>query len=335
MPIIDRVPKCEWDPKPLEALIKAAGLSNKQAAANIGIGHATLRLWLHDRAFPNMERMVQVADYFGVPMDYLLGRCDEKTSCEILENYPKVFNQICRGAYESYLKTHLKSEDVVPEGYYAPYPYNLIEVIFGEAPDLVLTKEQEDGFELALTRLSKRESDYIIKVYRDGKTLSEIGREANVTRERVRQIVSSGVRTLRHPSNKNLIMYGPELCNLKTKIEQERLRLRMALEENLKLERELKAKKANVELLKKEYDAKTFLKDSDMDLDLRVTEMYLSARATHVLTNNGINTLGELIDFLNVSNPKKFRNCGVKTYHEIVEKVKEYTNLDYSDRMGA
>lgn len=75
------------------------------------------------------------------------------------------------------------------------YPDDLIKTIFGENSTFV--KELfEKWLEETINRLTPREAKVIMHRYKDGWTLEEIAREYGVTRERIRQIVSRGIRKL-------------------------------------------------------------------------------------------------------------------------------------------
>lgn len=73
------------------------------------------------------------------------------------------------------------------------------------APDKIVARALlKEGLESTLSTLSPREASVLVLRFGlvDGKqrTLEEVGREFNVTRERIRQIEAKAIRKLRHPS---------------------------------------------------------------------------------------------------------------------------------------
>ena len=63
------------DLKNLLKLLEPRGTSTKLAAAT-GISSGNIADWKSGRYKPTAEALVQVADYFGCSVDYLLGRTD-------------------------------------------------------------------------------------------------------------------------------------------------------------------------------------------------------------------------------------------------------------------
>ena len=59
-------------------LIRESETSDKQIAAELGIGHGVITEWRKGRNKPGTEAIVKLADYFNVSADYLLGRTDSK-----------------------------------------------------------------------------------------------------------------------------------------------------------------------------------------------------------------------------------------------------------------
>lgn len=58
----------------IAALRNKQGLSQIQLAKKLNIGTSTLGMWETDKRKPNPEALAQIADYFNVTTDYLLGR---------------------------------------------------------------------------------------------------------------------------------------------------------------------------------------------------------------------------------------------------------------------
>lgn len=60
----------------LKELRTEKGLLQKDLAKILGTTNSSVCDWETDRAQPDMEMLVKLADYFEVTTDYLLGRTD-------------------------------------------------------------------------------------------------------------------------------------------------------------------------------------------------------------------------------------------------------------------
>lgn len=65
----------------IRELANSKGLSLPNLEAELGFGNGTILKW--DKSMPNTDKLSKVADYFGVSIDYLLGRYEDKTSKDI------------------------------------------------------------------------------------------------------------------------------------------------------------------------------------------------------------------------------------------------------------
>lgn len=64
----------------LKELREAAGYSQYSFAREFGVAQSTVGGWEAGKREPNFETIQRIADFFGVSVDYLLGRADEKKS---------------------------------------------------------------------------------------------------------------------------------------------------------------------------------------------------------------------------------------------------------------
>jgi len=62
----------------LSELRSEKGLSQRQAAAELGISQALLSHYENGAREPKLDFIVKVCDYYGVSADFLLGRTDNK-----------------------------------------------------------------------------------------------------------------------------------------------------------------------------------------------------------------------------------------------------------------
>lgn len=61
-----------------EHLLKEAGITAYKVSKDTGISQTTLSDWKRGRSIPKMEKLQTIADYFGVSLDYLLGKTSVK-----------------------------------------------------------------------------------------------------------------------------------------------------------------------------------------------------------------------------------------------------------------
>lgn len=62
----------------LKELMNTQGVSNYALAKYLKCSQSTIKNWLSEANSPNNEKLQQVAEYFGVSVDYLLGNSDIK-----------------------------------------------------------------------------------------------------------------------------------------------------------------------------------------------------------------------------------------------------------------
>lgn len=68
----------------LSALRNEKNITAKYLGDLLSIPRGTIAHWEAGDFYPNNERLVQLADFFGVSVDYLLGRTDCKSSISVL-----------------------------------------------------------------------------------------------------------------------------------------------------------------------------------------------------------------------------------------------------------
>lgn len=65
-------------PETLSALRRERGISQRQAAAALGVSQALLSHYENGAREPGLMFVRRACDYYGVTADYLLGRCEEQ-----------------------------------------------------------------------------------------------------------------------------------------------------------------------------------------------------------------------------------------------------------------
>lgn len=61
-------------------LRKSRGLSQKALGDRLGLGQGTISQWEVGRTMPDLQTVIELADFYGVTTDYLLGRTDNPLS---------------------------------------------------------------------------------------------------------------------------------------------------------------------------------------------------------------------------------------------------------------
>lgn len=205
--------KAGFDPSVLKDLLRRSGLSYREISRVTGVPVSTISVALRG-ASVGISFLLTFADYFGVSLDALCGR--EK----VPESFERNFMYLRRLDYEAAIRSGQKFSYAKEKGGRCgegPYPYNLLDAVCGaglrsrkpeDCWQTVLTADQEDGLSDALSLLPDRLQDILCLYFEEGESLEEVGQVYDITRERVRQLISRGIRMLRHPVLFNLIRYG-------------------------------------------------------------------------------------------------------------------------------
>ena len=188
------------------------------------------------------------------------------------------------------------------------YPYNIFEELELEYidPDIIA------DFNVILVRLTPREEEFIKLFYKDNLTLEKIGKEHNITRERVRQITAKGLRRI-----KSLIY------NYNRRKEQE-----MIIQANTLATEDLIIKR---QLLLDEYkkthnyteEMKFYfgeIKNQALNDTTSIESLELSIRAENCLRRAGIKTIDDLCQKTETE-MIKIRNLGRKSLKEVKDKL--------------
>lgn len=322
-----------WNREVFAELVEKSGVSRKSLATASGVSEPAINQYLRGTVAPGYANILKLADFFAVPLDLLAGRCDEETARGVLDNYGSYFMRLRRAPYEAYLRCRRPMQAIL--GYEAPWPYNLLDDIFREPWDTVLTKDQTDGLEKAMEILSPREKEAVDAYYKRGLNLEQAGREFNVTRERFRQILAKAVRKLRHPARKSLILYGLETSKEMSEVEQMRVSLAAQAYSLVQWQTELDAR---AELLgyreRKQLGISEFSDEANPDrddktfccvgcvLNVRIEILDLSVRSYNCLRRACIKTVGDLLS-LSQEDMMRISNLGRKSMEEIINKMHE------------
>ena len=324
----------------LEQIMAWNGVSNTKLAESIGVNVVTIKNAIKQISVPEAATICKIADFFAISVDWLLGRVDE---CDeiMAKGY---FNAARVLSYEAYLK-HDKKTYSIEDGYYAPWPYNLAEVILGsDAFSDIMTTDQADGLQYLLDKhISEREKDILLMRFKNEMTLEEISKIVHVGRERVRQIEARAIRKLRHPAHANYIRNGLKgednrraLKNLEIAYERECSNLEHAIKE--KQEAKAKIEEATRDIKKIELETSMDICSMDLSkLDDSIDELDLSVRAFNCLHRKGIETIGDILELIKTNDAQadenepaedilywnllEIRNMGKRSATEVIDKL--------------
>ena len=353
----------------LRKLVVESGMTLDAISKAAGVNKATLNKYLYrEVGNPPMSIFVKLADFFAVPLDYICGRCTLEECAAIEESFADNFRLLRKETYES-VTMKFRTTANTPKGYCAPYPYNLLDDLFGEPFDHVASEDEMNGLNAALSSLSEKEQEVLHCYYEEEKTLEEIGKVFGVGRERIRQIVAKGLRKLRHPSRARQILYGEEgnkwrkeliekeyeLERRECALEQAEANFRLKVDEINKRLDQIKEAYTEAQENKKEAYMKAREEEIDSDVihqwamydaapeqygcSIAFTDLDLSVRSHNSLLRSGTNTVDKII--AKIKTPDEYhyrdsslihvRNLGRKSYMEIIEKVEKLTGTDLSD----
>lgn len=337
----------------LKKLIEKTQISQRETANAMSIPAGTFQAYLRKSMTPSVENLVKMADYYAVPVDFLLGRCTKEQEAKILNDYSANFMKLRRASYESYLIGRSKlPQQYISGKYELPYPYNIVADITGKTIDWILTSKNEEAIEWGLSQLPEKNRECVNMYYRDGLNYEEVAKKNGLSKERVRQIVQEGLRKLRNPAISRMIILGwhsieefdkyVSKCSDELQREKEKMRVKKEVLskkeqelEQLQLECEEKYQTINEEfnslitVLKENGNEKRanelclryqhLCKDNKFN-DMRLEELGMSTRAYCALKRYGIDTVGEILYYIenNLEAFVHIRNLGRKSYEEVL-----------------
>lgn len=185
------------------------------------------------------------------------------------------------------------------------YPYNLIKDLELEPCECFEHFNERLEFLLTKSVITDREEKIIRLYYIDGKTFEEIGKEFNVTRERIRQIENKAIKKLKMFKK---YFYGGKWCLMEE----------LAKEEYQKY---LETQKSHW----KYESAKQYIFQYENGFVLPIKEqkienLELSVRSYNCLRRAGIRTIGDLLNFT-YDDLFKIRHLGRKSMKEVLDKI--------------
>ena len=206
------------------------------------------------------------------------------------------------------------------------YPTNLIDAVFGGSKTIVAVDVKR--IPEWLDNLSYREKAVVKMRYEDGKTLEEIGKEFNVTRERIRQVEAQALKRLSHPSNikdvacvsfSDYMEMQKALTKEINELRHQYMTLRGYTDSlEMAIAKEIPSLTRILRTLPESH------KSSSNPLpDLLLEDMGLSARAFNCLKRAGYTTASEVAE-QDLSEMITIRNLGASSMQEVSDKLKEF-----------
>lgn len=187
------------------------------------------------------------------------------------------------------------------------YPFNMIyEIIESDRP-LMLSPETINR--ILNEKLTERERRCLEMRHRDSMTLEDIGKQMNVTRERVRQILAKAERKLRHPKWIKEMQVVPYSEFIQLYNDHEILKAKYA---ELVQRIESEEQKSIDEVIEEQ---------TIMEKPIDVLD--LSIRSFNCLKRSGCNIIADVVELNNSGKIYRVRNLGRKSAEEIRNKLQE------------
>lgn len=185
------------------------------------------------------------------------------------------------------------------------YPINLLDEIAGGKWEDELPNDIIGSLEYVICQLTEQERLVIHARFRNEKTLGEIAKNENLSRERIRQIKEKAIKKLAHPLRRDYLKYGVKGMENRAVQQAVSQQLYTAIESILDIAEKL----GNP------------LPDSlSQPKSTKIDELNLSVRCYNCLYRAGKCTL-EDVCALSLDELAKVRNLGKKAFDEIVDVV--------------
>lgn len=185
----------------IRELNSRCGVSGRALARGTGIPYDTIIKAVRGTILPSIESVIAIADYYAVPLDYLLARCDEETANHILNNFPECFMELRRASYEDYLEARKNvfspQADGKPGKRDIPFPYNLLALIDPKTDFGKITEDHLERLWLAWDRQKPQYAKFLEDYYARGCTLNDIAQKNGVSKQSVQFTIKRAINALR------------------------------------------------------------------------------------------------------------------------------------------
>lgn len=286
---------------------------------------------LEKNKIPNasMVSYIKLADFYGVGLDYLLGRNTQPTINKNIVTYDIIkdinkFNKInfnepdtdnieeiteIKKVETKILQDIIKKENLIHTG----YPINILNAIFDQnilKTEIEIVPTIIKDLELIYNEYLTEREIYVIKMrFIKQLTLESVGTLLNVRRERIRQIESIAIRKLRRGYITNSLVY--------------------------KIDDDIENKKQELNKLKNEiekYNNKIQTRRI-VTKPINIYELKFSIRTTNSLIRANIDTLEKLVKYTLNNEILKTRSLGKKSYFEILNKLQDMKIIKYDNNI--
>lgn len=286
---------------------------------------------LEKNKIPNasMVSYIKLADFYGVGLDYLLGRNTQPTINKNIVTYDIIkdinkFNKInfnepdtdnieeiteIKKVETKILQDIIKKENLIHTG----YPINILNAIFDQnilKTEIEIVPTIIKDLELIYNEYLTEREIYVIKMrFIKQITLETVGTLLNVGRERIRQIESIAIRKLRRGYITNSLIY--------------------------KIDDDIENKKQELNKLKNEiekYNNKIQTRRI-VTKPIHICELNFSIRTTNSLIRANIDTLEKLVKYTLNNEILKTRSLGKKSYFEILNKLQDMKIIKYDNNI--
>lgn len=286
---------------------------------------------LEKNKIPNasMVSYIKLADFYGVGLDYLLGRNTQPTINKNIVTYDIIkdinkFNKInfnepdtdnieeiteIKKVETKILQDIIKKENLIHTG----YPINILNAIFDQnilKTEIKIVTTIIKDLEIIYNEYLTEREIYVIKMrFIKQLTLENVGKLLNVGRERIRQIEAIAIRKLRRGYITNSLVY--------------------------KIDDDIENKKQELNKLKDEiekYNNKIQTRRI-VTKPIHICELNFSIRTTNSLIRANIDTLEKLVKYTLNNEILKTRSLGKKSYFEILNKLQDMKIIKYDNNI--
>lgn len=163
------------------------------------------------------------------------------------------------------------------------------------------------SIEYVFSSLGERNKQILLFRYKEHKTLSEISKMFNITRNRVQEIIKAAIRKIKNSDYILYIQYGVRMFIVKSRIDSARIARDRAIDEYIDTMNSSNAKKTK--------KPNIYINDNTP-----IEYMQFKPRTYNLLKRSGINTIADLKE---KEKEKLFliRGFGIETHRQIIEKL--------------